>query len=473
MKRSELFFGAILLPIDFLALLLAGAAAYYMRTSPTVQRIRPAVFQLDLPFVEYMQLVGIVALLVVGIFALQGLYAMQVTRRLLPEVSRIFSGISLGIMLVIMYMFLRAELFQSRFILLAAYGAALVCVTAGRTLVRMVQVGFLRRGIGVHRVVLAGNGRYAHQLAHLFRWQPQLGYKAVGTIPIVRWDILEEMHRQQGVDEIIQTDPGLPEEDTLVLLDFCDKYKIDYKYIPNLFETYAAHVQYRSLGGVPIMELLRTPLDGWGRVAKRIMDLIGVGVGAIIFLPLYASVIIALKLDSPGPILYRQIRVGRNRELFGMYKFRSMYAEYCVGDEYGGAKAQQLEQTLREKTNERVGPLFKMKQDPRITRVGRWLRQWRIDELPQFINVLTGQMSLLGPRPHLPQEVQKYDKHQQKLFTIKPGMSGMAQVNGNAGLTFEQEANLDIGYIENWSLRLDIILLLKTFRLLLSDKNAV
>jgi lipopolysaccharide/colanic/teichoic acid biosynthesis glycosyltransferase len=114
-----------------------------------------------------------------------------------------------------------------------------------------------------------------------------------------------------------------------------------------------------------------------------------------------------------------------------------------------------------------------MRNDPRVTRLGRFLRRWRIDELPQLINVLKGEMSLIGPRPHLPQEVSRYAKHHRKLFTIKPGMSGMAQVNGSSGLTFADEANFDIGYIEHWSLKLDIILLLKTFRILLTDKNAV
>jgi lipopolysaccharide/colanic/teichoic acid biosynthesis glycosyltransferase len=150
-----------------------------------------------------------------------------------------------------------------------------------------------------------------------------------------------------------------------------------------------------------------------------------------------------------------------------------MKTEFSVGENYGGEAAKKIDQELRAKTNERSGPLFKMRNDPRITSVGRFIRKWRIDELPQFINILKGEMSLLGPRPHLPNEVERYEKHHQKLFTIKPGMSGMAQVNGNAGLTFEQEASLDITYVEQWSIRLDIVLLIKTFLLLVGDRNAV
>lgn len=164
MKRSELFFGAALVPIDFVALILSGAAAYYLRISEYMQRVRPAVFGLDLPFLEYLQLVSIVAVIILVVFALQGLYVMQATRRLREELTRIFAGISMGVMGVIIYIFLSAELFQSRFILLAAYLFALVFVSLGRWLVRRMQLLMIRQGVGVHRVALVGNGRFAGQI---------------------------------------------------------------------------------------------------------------------------------------------------------------------------------------------------------------------------------------------------------------------------------------------------------------------
>ena len=168
MKRSELLFDAVLVPFDFLMLVLAGVGAYYLRISVYVQEVRPAVFLLDLPFIEYVQIVSIVSAVIVVIFALQGLYAMQVTRRYLDEQTRIFSGITLGFMLIIVYIFLSAELFQSRFILLAAYLMAVVFVTFGRTFIRRLQLLFLRHGFGVHRVVLVGNGRASWQLSEIF-----------------------------------------------------------------------------------------------------------------------------------------------------------------------------------------------------------------------------------------------------------------------------------------------------------------
>lgn len=472
MKRSELFFGAILLPIDFMALLAAGAVAYYFRISPYIQGVRPATFIVDLPFVEFMQLISIVSLVIVGIFALQGLYAMQSTRRALDEITRIFGGITLGVMLVIVYIFLAAELFQSRFILLAAYGLGIVFVVLARYVIRSVQRSLLSHGYGIHRVLLVGNGKFGDELEMIFKRKPSFGYRVVGHQTVIRWDLLENVYQHTGIDEVIQTDPTLPEDDNLALLDFCEQYKIDYKYVPNLFETHAAHMRYRQIGTIPLMELLRTPLDGWGRIAKRVMDVAGAVFGLIVLSPLFGVVALLVRSNDKGPVFYKQTRIGKNMRPFEMYKFRSMKSDYCVGKEYGGSKAAEFEKELHKK-NERTGPLFKMRDDPRITSVGKVLRRTRIDELPQLINVLKGEMSLLGPRPHLPREVEMYDKSQRRLFTIKPGMSGMAQVAGNAGLPFDEEAKIDISYIENWSLWLDTILLIKTFRILFTDKNAV
>lgn len=473
MKRSELFFGAILVPIDLIALLLASAAAYYLRLSDIAQGVRHAVFEVDLPLAAYMQLSAIVALVIIGLFAIHGLYAMRVTRKALDEVTQIFSGISIGVMLVILYIFLSAELFQSRFIIISAYVFAFVFVTFGRLVVREVQHILLRRGLGVHRVVLAGNGPFSAELARIFALKKELGYVVVAQVDAVDWQALQEVYNRHGIDELIQTNPTLSDEDNLVLLDFSEQYKIEYRYVPNIFKTHAINVRYRQIGAVPLLELSRTPLDGWGRIVKRIIDIIGSIIGILVLSPLLFLTVWLIRHNSKGPVLYRQIRVGRNMVPFEILKFRSMYTEYCVGPRYGGAAAQKKYQELKGKANERTGPLFKMKNDPRITPVGKVIRKLRIDELPQLLNVLKGEMSLLGPRPHLPEEVAQYNKHHRKLFTIKPGMSGMAQVAGNAGLAFEEEAKLDIAYIENWSLWLDIVLLLKTVGILFRDKNAV
>ncbi len=473
MKRSELFFGALLVPIDFMTLVLAAALAYFLRLSEVAQGVRPALFELDLPFAQYMQLASIVSLVILFVFSLHGLYAMRVTRRALDEVTQIFSGISIGIMIIILYIFFSGELFQSRFIIITAYVLAFVFVSFGRMLVRQAQQALLRRGLGVHRVVLAGNGPFAIELDSIFTRRPELGYKVVGKIHPISWDALQGIYNLHGIDEVIQTNPSLSDADNLILLDFSEQYKIDYQYVPNIFETHAINVRYRQIGVVPLLELSRTPLDGWGRIVKRTIDVAGALFGVLVLSPLLLLIAFLIKKNSPGPIFYRQIRTGRNMIPFEIVKFRSMYSEYCVGPRYGGKQAAEKLKELKQNGNERKGPLFKMKKDPRITSIGRIIRRLRIDELPQLLNVLRGEMSLVGPRPHLPEEIAEYDKYHRKLFTIKPGMSGMAQVAGNAGLSFEEEAKLDIAYIENWSLWLDFIIILKTLLILFRDKNAV
>lgn len=473
MKRSELFFGAMLVPIDYIMLLTAASAAYYVRLSELVRELRPVVFEVDLPFSQYMQLASIVSIVVIVVFAIQGLYAMRVTRKAFDEVTKIFSGISLGLMIIILFIFLRAELFQSRFILIIAYVFAFFFVSFGRTMIRELQRVLLQRGLGIHRVVLAGNGPFSIELASLFHKKPELGYVVVGELNHIEYSSLEAIYKRHGLDEVIQTNPTLSDADNLVLLDFAEQYKIDYKYVPNIFETHAINVRYRQIGTIPLLELSRTPLDGWGRIAKRALDIVGALLGIIFLSPLLAVTALVIRKNSPGTVFYKQIRAGRNMIPFEIIKFRSMYIEYCVGSKYGGKKAEEKYKELIVSANERKGPLFKMKNDPRITSVGRVIRRLRIDELPQLFNVLKGEMSLIGPRPHLPSEVAQYNKVHRKLFTIKPGMSGMAQVEGNAGLAFEEEAKLDIAYIENWSLWLDIVLLAKTLLILISDKNAV
>jgi lipopolysaccharide/colanic/teichoic acid biosynthesis glycosyltransferase len=169
-----------------------------------------------------------------------------------------------------------------------------------------------------------------------------------------------------------------------------------------------------------------------------------------------------VKIDSHGPVLYRNTRIGKEGKSFKLYKFRSMLLQYCTGDEYANETAQEYEKELIKSQNSKSGPIYKIANDPRVTKIGKFIRRWSIDELPQLFNVLGGSMSLVGPRPHQPREVAKYELHHKKLLNIKPGITGMAQISGRSDLTFEEEVKLDTYYIENWSLFLDFSILLRT-----------
>ncbi len=180
---------------------------------------------------------------------------------------------------------------------------------------------------------------------------------------------------------------------------------------------------------------------------------------------------IAIKLDTSGPVLYTQQRVGKKKNLFTFIKFRSMYTHLSVGDAYGGAQAQEIyTQLIHSDQNVRDEILPKIENDPRITRVGRFLRKTSLDELPSLWSVLRGDMSLVGPRPHMPSEVDRYDRRQQRLFSVKPGITGYAQIFGRDTLPFEQEAQLDLYYIQNRSLAMDIFVLINTLRVVFSGR---
>jgi len=211
---------------------------------------------------------------------------------------------------------------------------------------------------------------------------------------------------------------------------------------------------------VPLIEIKKTPLDGWGKIIKRAVDIFGSAVGLILFSLPFLLIGIIIKLDSSGPVFVKLKRVSQGKEFY-LYKFRSMVKD-----------AEELKKDLLQYNERQDGPLFKMKNDPRITRVGRIIRRFRIDELPQLINVFKGEMSLVGPRPHQPDEIVRYKKHHKRVLFLKPGITGLAQISGSSDLSFEEEVKLDTYYIENWSLGKDIYILLKTFLVVFIDRSA-
>ena len=459
MKKTELAFTAALVPVDFLMIVIASAIAYFIRFSDGVVEIWPVKF--DLPLQQYILLAIVVTPVWLLIFALLGLYNSKKKSRLVDDLYSVFVGVSTGVMGIVLYIFLRAELFSSRFLVLVTWLLAIILVVLGRSLIRWLQHRLYKYNYGVHRVVLIGDTSAARHIKDSFQ-NPLSGYKIVGALNEVNGDTLqklEQLSQDQGVDEIIQTDPAIPKIKVLELIDFADERKIDMKYIPDLFGTEATNIEVRAVAGFPLVEFRRTPLDGWGKIIKRIIDLTGVILGLAFLAPLFGLVAIAIKLDTPGTVLVRLKRVGRDGE-FDMFKFRSMIKD-----------AHKMKKDLL-KFSERQGPLFKMKNDPRITRVGKFLRKTRIDELPQLINVFRDDMSLIGPRPHEPEEVAQYHKHQRKVLAIKPGMTGMGQVSGAADLSFDEEVKLDTYYIENWALKMDLQILLRTAKIILKAEAA-
>lgn len=464
MKKSELIFSAIQVPVDFTMIVLAAVSAFVVRDIPQIMTLQPKLY--NFPFDIYMKVVLMVAPFFVLIYAIQGLYDIRSTRKIWKEIYRVFVATSIGLVIIIVTVFLKRDWFSSRFIILSGWFLSVLYVVLARIIIQEIQKLLLtKKGIGVHRVLLVGSNGKIGQIESMFRNNPRLGYKIIGKTETGSVTHIKNIREQKGVDEIIICDPMLTDAEQEKIIDYCAINNITYRFIPTTLQT--SQFSIGILGGEPVIEVKHTPLDGWGKILKRIFDLAGSIALIIISSPILLLTAILIKLESKGPVVYKNERIGADGEKFLTYKFRYMKWEYSIHrDNPNMQKALDYEKALIRERSIREGPLYKIKDDPRKTRVGKFIEKYSIDELPQFFNVLMGNMSLVGPRPHQEREVEKYREYHRRLLTIKPGVTGMAQVAGRSDLDFEDEYKLDLYYIENWSLWLDILLCFKTLGVL-------
>ena len=469
MKKSELFFSAIQVPTDFLMIILASVAAFAIRNIPEIMILKPKLY--NFPFDDYMKVVFFVAPFFLLIYAIEGLYNIKSTRSFWKEAWRVMVATSIGLVIIIIAIFLKREWFSSRFVILAAWGMATFFVISARLFLHLVQKWLLRKyEIGVHRVLLIGrNGKLA-AVRNILEQDRNLGYKVVDQIDTAHLKIIKQIKEKKGVEEIILCEPSITDDEQEKLVDFCAINNITYKYIATTLQT--PNVKVSVLDGEPIIEVEHTPLDGWGKIIKRIFDIVASIFGITITLPIMFLIALAIKLEDRGPIIYKNEREGGDGKKFFVYKFRYIKWEFCITKENKKLdEALKIEEKLIEKQSVRKGPIYKIKSDPRKTCVGNFIEKYSLDELPQFFNVLQGNMSMVGPRPHQEREVEKYMDYHRRLLTIKPGVTGLAQISGRSDLDFEDEYKIDLYYIENWSLRMDIAICLKTFPVLFRSRK--
>lgn len=469
MKRSEIILMFIQVPLDFLLLLAAGMSAYYLRFSELMVSWRPILFSIAVN--DFWHILLLVSTGWIVIFALAGLYRPDANRKLLPDLTSVILACSAGLSAVAVFLLFQQTVFDSRFLVIVGWGLAIVYVGLGRIVMRGVKGILYRSGIGLRRVVIVGSDS-ARTLAGILNQRPELGYKVLAEFTKVS-EFLAKPAKQ--LDELLFLPSELKAAEALQLLDYCNSEHVILKYSADLFTAQTAARRVQPLAGVPMIELARTPLDGWGRVLKRLFDIIFSFLAIIIFSPLLVIIAVLIFLESGTPVLYKNERVGIRGQKFFTLKFRSMFQKDSTGPQFGraGKEAEKREQELIKKQNTKTGPIYKIANDPRVTPFGKFLRRWSLDELPQFFNVLGGSMSLVGPRPHQPREVDQYEAEHKRVLIIKPGITGLSQISGRSDLSFADEIKLDAFYIEHWGILLDLIIILKTPFIIFKKRKAL
>lgn len=463
---DRLFFTVLAVPLDFAAVVLAGLFAWTIRFSETVQAIRPAIFATSLPFGEYVQMLLIAAAVTVAVLAVLGMYRFpRPEPGRVGSALRIFVATSTTLAAIALIFFFKQELFESRFLVIAGWALATVLLITERAFVGVVERWLARRfGIGLRKAMVIGNDAITERVVKMLSQDASFGLRVVKRL---HEPSIEEVARavgNPGVEVIVLADPDYPKERVVPLVDFVHEQHLSFRFVPNLFQTLTSNTAVGVVGGVPVVELRRTALDGWGRVFKRAMDIVGSLAGIVFFAPAMAVIAFLIKLEDPsGPVIYRNQRAGERGRPFFTLKFRSMYWKYSTGPDAPDPEgAMEFERKLAKERSRRKGPVWKILDDPRRTQVGRFIERTSLDELPQFFNVLKGDMSLVGPRPHMLEQVAAYSRKHKHVLAIKPGITGMAQISGRSDLDFEDEVHLDTHYIEHWSPWLDMKIMFRT-----------
>jgi exopolysaccharide biosynthesis polyprenyl glycosylphosphotransferase len=438
--------------------------AYFIRYE--WQIIRPIFDPRQYGFSPYMPFAAVYAMLLYFSYYQNGLYRNVRGRNWGEEISIIISGVATStVILLALYFVLRPEV-TSRLMLIYVAGLTVI-IHSGLRLLRRAILAYLRlRGIGVQRVLIVGMGETGQAVMRVMVSRRELDYKVVGYVrdasdesdfqPGQVRDVMPVTSLQSGLqrlrpDLVVITLPWHDYDRIQSLAQVCRDLNVDVRLVPDIFQLNLRQVQVENLDGIPLLGFNGTQsLKGAERIFKRVLDVGLVILTAPLWLPIFALLALAIRLEGPGPIFYTTKRVGENGNPFLMLKFRSMVPN---------ADAMRDEVIAKSGEDPRRPKPFN---DTRITRVGRLIRQMSLDELPNIINVLKGEMSLVGPRPPLPSEVALYAPWQHRRLNTIPGMTGLWQVSGRSNVPFDEMCLMDIYYIENWSIWFDLHILLMT-----------
>lgn len=466
----------VLILTDALVLIAAFTLAYIARVQYDPRPLLHNIYAYDY-LISFLLLVPFW----IGIFVLIGLYQSKTYNRRLLEWSKIAIGSFLGVLLIIGWEYASGkEFFPARLVAVYALLGSFFLIVLNREVMRLLRTLKYRYGKGIRRVLIIGSSAVTTDLARNISNTRNSGYQVVAiaaatkylpdgysgahfTMPESALKQLEALN----ITAIIQTELYEKTERNQKILSAAQHDHIEYSFIPGESEFYSGKNTIDIFAGYPMITVYQTPLVGWGAIVKRVFDLFTSLLLIVVLSPLLLVLYIIKKIADPGPAFYVSRRLSRFSEPIGLIKFRSMGAQYGSKD-----AADEFREMGREDLAKEYETHRKAHNDPRITKFGAWLRATSLDELPQFINVLKGDLSLVGPRPILPQEMKLAKGRTGLLHSVKSGVTGLWQVSGRSELSFEDRIELELFYAQNWSFWLDIKILFKTVWVVLRKKGA-
>lgn len=466
-QRFRNLFSISLAIVDVGLLLLAFIVAYRLRLAVPWPTEATEMESLR----NYLPVMGIFVGSVLAVFFVLRLYHLARAASRVDEFYAIFRGVSAGTLLAVAIasLTLKNSVFEvnlPRVMILYFWGFALVFEILGRWLLESIRNSLRERGWTRDNVLIVGTGEAAELVLQKIKGSPFLGYRVLGLVNadgtpeylggltvIGGFQDLPRLIEDHRIDEVIIALPDMADDEQVQLIGLCQRDRVSVKLFPNIYELITSSVSTDDLGGLPLLSVRDVGLRGWKLTVKRGMDILFSGLGLILLSPLLLFIAFLIKRSSKGPVLFVQERMGLDGKVFPLLKFRSMRPD-----------------------SEAAGPGWTVKDDPRITPIGRLLRRTSIDELPQLINILLGEMSLVGPRPEQPTYVEKFQRiipRYMERHREKAGLTGWAQVNGLRGDTsISERTKYDLWYVENWSIWLDIKIIIRTLAKVFFDRSA-
>ncbi len=473
--KTVRFYTLALVVADAIAILGAFSLAYIWRVQwdprPLVENIGAAEFISTFLLLTPFWLLAFWAL---------GLYSPRVYRKRLTEYGKLFLGSCIGILIVLGYSFVMNEaVFPARLVAVYALGLVFVLLVIMREILRLINQILFWYGVGVSNVMIVGNGAVTKDMIANLSDTRHSGIRVVAVVNrkkdsgyenVAHFRSLKsamEMLRELRIDSIVQTELYEEPERNQRIMGAAQNAHINYFFIPGEPEFYSGKNQVDVFLGYPIIQVHQTPLAGWGQVVKRVFDTLIVLIFSPIWVPIFLLLMLLQKILNPGPIFFKQTRLGRYKKKFGVYKFRSM------NPKYSGQDAITIFRKMgRDDLADEYAVTRKVENDPRITWFGKFLRKTSLDEVAQILNIIRGDMSLVGPRPILPDELPFYRGRGALLLSVKPGLTGLWQVSGRSDLPFDKRVDLELYYAQNWSFWMDMKILFKTIGVVVFRRGA-